>query len=147
MHSHHARGVGSLLGADDTGLLEVKVFGRLRLSCNGKVISSFPTPKVEELLAYLLLNTDVDHEREKLADLLWPDIVNDNGRSRLSTTLWRIRVLLRSVNFHLKDFWSQPQNQFHLSPIPISGVMSICSRIAWRRPSSPGEPKIRSHVC
>lgn len=68
-----------------------------------KLISSFRTRKVEELLAFLFLNTDIAHTREKLIELLWPGISNDNGRSRLSTTLWRIRVLLKPLEVPTDD--------------------------------------------
>jgi DNA-binding SARP family transcriptional activator len=48
-------------------------------------------------LAFLLLNPDIGHSREKLVDLLWPDISSDKGRGRLSTALWRIRVLFKTL--------------------------------------------------
>jgi DNA-binding SARP family transcriptional activator len=97
VQSHHVRGEGSLQGADGIALLEVKAFGRLLISCNGTVVSTFPTRKAEELLAYLFLNQGSPHRRDKLIEILWPGAPADNGRGRLSTTLWRIRVLLEKL--------------------------------------------------
>ncbi|MGB3714414.1 MAG: BTAD domain-containing putative transcriptional regulator [Candidatus Promineifilaceae bacterium] len=97
MQSHHLRGEGSLQGADGIALLEVKAFGRLLISCNGTVVSTFPTRKAEELLAYLFLHQGNPHRRDKLIEILWPGAPADNGRGRLSTTLWRVRVLLNKL--------------------------------------------------
>jgi DNA-binding SARP family transcriptional activator len=91
---HDERGEGSLQGADSIALLEVKAFGRLQLSCNGTIVSTFPTRKAEELLAYLVLHQGHPLGRDRLIEILWPGAPAGNGRSRLSTALWRIRVLL-----------------------------------------------------
>ena len=98
VQSEHLREVGSLLNADGGPMLEVKIFGRLQIRCADRSISTFPTRKVEELLAYLLLNQGVPQSRDKLIEVLWPGGPADSGRSRLSTTLWRIRVLLKNLD-------------------------------------------------
>jgi DNA-binding SARP family transcriptional activator len=76
-------------------MTQIAVFtlGKLHLRAGGQTISSFPTRQVEELLAYLLLYSDVAHSREKLIELLWP---HEGGtmRGRFSTVLWRLRVVL-----------------------------------------------------
>jgi hypothetical protein len=67
--------------------LQVQAFGRLRLQHDGHVVTSFPTHHVEELLAYLLLNPQVRHSREKLITILWPESQPEKARGRFSTTL------------------------------------------------------------
>lgn len=45
----------------------------------------------QALLAYLAINPQVNHRREKLAGRLWPDSTESNARSNLRQALWRLR--------------------------------------------------------
>lgn len=118
VQSDRLRGEGSLHRADGMALFEVKAFGRLQIGCNGTVVSAFPTRKAEELLAYLLLHQGVPHSRDKLVEILWPGAPADNGRGRLSTTLWRIRVLLDKLGL-------SPDSYLETSSDSVA--MEICS--------------------
>jgi len=90
--------VGSLPGADSFAVLEIKAFGRLQICCNGQVVTTFPTRKAEELIAYLFLNPGIPQSRDRLIEILWPGAPAGSGRSRLSTALWRVRVLLKDLD-------------------------------------------------
>jgi DNA-binding SARP family transcriptional activator len=79
-------------------MLHVFAFGKLRLQCGDKLVDSFPTRHVEELLGYLLLHPQTLHPREKLIDLLWPHSGSDNDRGRFSTVLWRLRGLFEQLD-------------------------------------------------
>jgi len=50
----------------------------------------------QSLLAYLVLNSNIYHRREKLASLMWPDSSDDSARENLRHILWRIRKALPS---------------------------------------------------
>lgn len=50
----------------------------------------------QSLFAYLLLNSNIYHRREKLAALLWPDSSDEAARENLRHVLWRIRKALPS---------------------------------------------------
>jgi len=78
-------------------LLRIRAFGKLQVQYQDKVITSFPTRHTEELFAYLLLHQETEHHREKLIELLWPDGSPDNARGRLSTTLWRLRLVFDAL--------------------------------------------------
>jgi len=78
-------------------LLRIQAFGKLQVQYQDKVITSFPTRHAEELFAYLLLHQETEHHREKLIELLWPDGSPDNARGRLSTTLWRLRLVFDAL--------------------------------------------------
>ena len=71
--------------------LHVFALGKLRMQSGDQIATSFPTRHVEELFAYLLLNHQTIHQREKLIDLLWPLEMQGNVRGRFSTVLWRLR--------------------------------------------------------
>ncbi len=79
-------------------MTHVAVFtlGKLYLRAGQHTITSFPTRQVEELFAFLLLNPDVAHSREKLIELLWPFEEGNGSRGRFSTVLWRLRSTLDS---------------------------------------------------
>ena len=51
----------------------------------------------QSLLAYLVLNSDIFHRREKLSSMLWPDSPDDSARENLRHILWRIRKALPST--------------------------------------------------
>ncbi len=84
--------------------LQVHVFGKLRLSFGASTVESFPTRRVEELLGFLLINRNARHSREKLIDVLWPDVPLSNGRASLSTTLWRLGAVFQKVDLPLQDY-------------------------------------------
>jgi DNA-binding SARP family transcriptional activator len=83
--------------------LQVHVFGKLRMSFGASTVESFPTRRVEELLGFLLINRNARHSREKLIDVLWPDVPLSNGRASLSTTLWRLGAVFQRVDLPLRD--------------------------------------------
>lgn len=84
--------------------LHIRLFGPLQLHCQGKMVVSFPTKYTAELLSYLLVNPAQRHAREKIVTLLWPDCGAQQGRARLSTTLWRLRNLFAQLELAAEDF-------------------------------------------
>ncbi|GAB4276381.1 MAG: hypothetical protein Kow0080_26640 [Candidatus Promineifilaceae bacterium] len=84
--------------------LHIRLFGPLQLHCQGKMVVSFPTRYVAELLSYLLVNPAQRHAREKVVTLLWPDCGMQQGRARLSTTLWRLRHVFSQLELAAEDF-------------------------------------------
>ena len=62
----------------------------------------FPTRKTESLFAFLLLNGQTV-DRNRLAGVFWPDMVEDRARRNLSTALWRLKSVIRSIPAILVD--------------------------------------------
>jgi DNA-binding SARP family transcriptional activator len=85
-------------------LLQVQVLGKLRLRYDETVIDRFPTRRVEELLAFLLLHREREHTREQLVDLLWTGHPPNNGRASLSTALWRLGGVFRGMGVSPDSF-------------------------------------------
>jgi DNA-binding SARP family transcriptional activator len=79
-------------------------FGRLRLENNQQITSSFPTKQVEELLGYLVLHKGVNHSREKIINLLWPNFPIQSTRSRLSTVIWRLKSVFQELDLPPDDY-------------------------------------------
>ncbi|MDW8110672.1 MAG: hypothetical protein RMJ96_03610 [Candidatus Bipolaricaulota bacterium] len=98
--------------------LEIRLLGEIEFRRDGELLV-FPTQKVKELFAYLVLHRDHAHPRALLATLLWPDADEAHGRVNLRKALSLLRKLLDSdgtewliassgaVRFDAKsgDFW------------------------------------------
>src|SRR5438270_13192778 len=65
--------------------LRLHLFGQFRLETQSRLIH-IPTHKVESLLAYLVLNPQLQ-TREKLATLFWGDMPDTPARHSLRTAL------------------------------------------------------------
>jgi predicted ATPase/DNA-binding SARP family transcriptional activator len=72
----------------------ITLFGALEVAHGQVAPQRPPTQKVLSLLGYLIAHCDVPQGRDKLVDLLWPDLLPRQGRRMLSDTLWRPRRLL-----------------------------------------------------
>jgi DNA-binding SARP family transcriptional activator len=72
----------------------ITLFGALEVAYGQTAPQRPPTQKVLSLLGYLIAHHDIPHGRDKLVDLLWPDLLPRQGRRMLSDALWRARRLL-----------------------------------------------------
>lgn len=77
-------------------MLNVALFGHLRLSCDGTNLRFAVRPKVAPLLAYLLLNGSQPISRDVLAFALWPDEPEEAARGNLRRHLHYLREALPS---------------------------------------------------
>ena len=74
--------------------LALYLFGSFYIRLDGEEIPAFESDKVRALLAYLAVEADVAHRREKLAGLLWPDKAEGKARASLSQALYSLRRAL-----------------------------------------------------
>jgi DNA-binding SARP family transcriptional activator len=96
--------------------LQVQVLGKLRLRYDGDIVDQFPTRRVEELLAFLVVHQQRQHSREMLIDLLWSDRSPSNGRASLSTELWRLRKVLKGLSIPTDGFLSTSRDWISFNP-------------------------------
>src|SRR6266545_6910897 len=87
----------------------ITLFGALEVAHGQAAPQRPPTQKALSLLGYLIVQHDIPQSRDKLVDLLWPDLLPRQGRRMLSDTLWRARRLL------------MPPKQADTSALVISG--------------------------
>ncbi len=71
--------------------LEINLLGSFQVSLDGKPVSGFDSDKVRGLLAYLAVEADQPHRRERLAGLLWPDYPERSARTSLRSALANLR--------------------------------------------------------
>ncbi len=77
------------------GKLAIGLFGSFRVTLGGTPVTAFESDKVRALLAYLSVETQHAHRREKLAELLWPERPEEHARRSLSQALYDLRSALQ----------------------------------------------------
>ena len=75
-------------------LLSLKLLGSYRLSMEGHSVATSSLVKARALLAYLAIERDRPHLREKLVGLLWSESDETHARGSLSQTLYQLRGIL-----------------------------------------------------
>ena len=71
-------------------MLNVTLFGQFNLHLADEPVALSSRP-AQTLLAYLLLNREMVHRRERLAGVLWPDSLASSARQSLRNALWHLR--------------------------------------------------------
>jgi DNA-binding SARP family transcriptional activator len=77
-------------------MLELRLLGRFDFQLEGRPVE-LPSRAAQSLLSYLALTAGRAHRRERLAGLIWPDVVEANARRNLRQALWQIRSALRTA--------------------------------------------------
>jgi predicted ATPase/DNA-binding SARP family transcriptional activator len=74
--------------------LRLYFLGGYHVTLDGAPVTVFESNKVRALLAYLALESDHPHRREKLAGLLWPELPERLARHNLSQALFNLRIAI-----------------------------------------------------
>ena len=74
--------------------LAISLLGPFRVTLDGEPITRFRANTAQALLAYLAMHPGVEHRRESLAALLWPDSPEPVARQNLRQTLRRLRTAI-----------------------------------------------------
>ncbi|MFM9871960.1 MAG: hypothetical protein ACKVQS_00680 [Fimbriimonadaceae bacterium] len=74
--------------------IRIGLFGRVSASCEGTVLTGFPTRKAAELLMILAVHPSEPMSRKDLIALLWPGSSGGKANNRLSATLYNLRKTL-----------------------------------------------------
>ena len=75
--------------------LKISLLGTFRINIDGMAITQFESNKVRALLAYLAVESNQNHHREKLAALFWPDMNAQVARSNLSRAIYNLREMIQ----------------------------------------------------
>src|SRR5215472_1103679 len=74
--------------------MRIKLFGNLRISCAGHLVTSVNTNRLQSLVAYLILHGDRPQPRERLAFVLWPASNESQARTNLRQLLHHLKRAL-----------------------------------------------------
>ena len=99
-------------------LLQIRLFGDFQLRYQNRPLCNFHQPRLQALLAYLLLNRHKPQSRQQLAFLFWPDTSEEQARTNLRNLLFQLRTILPAAdNFCQIDrstvYW-RPDTDFTL---------------------------------
>lgn len=75
-------------------MLKIHLFGRFSAEVDGRPLAGLDSCKLQELLAYVLLNRSAPHPREALAALLWGESSTAQSKKYLRQALWQIHSAL-----------------------------------------------------
>ncbi|MBX3015361.1 MAG: AAA family ATPase [Caldilineaceae bacterium] len=82
--------------------LQIQLFGEFRLAQDDVPITAFNTPKLQLLLAYLLLHRAAPQARQGLAYRFWPDSNDAQARTNLRNALHLLRTTLPESESYLR---------------------------------------------
>ena len=82
-------------------MLRVSLLGDFCIRHNETTVASVDTPRLQSLLAYLLLHRDAPQSRAHLAFLFWPDTTEAQARTNLRNLLHQLRRALPDADSHL----------------------------------------------
>ena len=103
--------------------IRVELLGKLRFVCGQHLLTSLSTNRLQSLLAFLVLHSDVAQSREHLAFLLWPESNESQARTNLRQLIHHLRRALpvecpllvtdnRTVRWRLDNSCSVDVNEF-----------------------------------
>ena len=71
-----------------------RLLGPFEASVDGEPITGFHSDKVRALLAYLCVEAEIPHRRQRLAGLLWSDLPESSARTNLRHALANLRRVI-----------------------------------------------------
>jgi DNA-binding SARP family transcriptional activator len=84
------------------GALQVRLLGQFRLAVDGRLVDGPVTPRLQSLLAYLLLHADAPQSRARLSFIFWPDASEPSARNSLRQLLHQLRQVLPDAGGSLR---------------------------------------------
>ncbi len=83
--------------------LSIHLLGTFQLISGNTPLTTLDWPRLQSLLAYLVLHTSVPQSRTHLAFLLWPDSTESQAHTNLRTLLTRLRRALPNADTFLQS--------------------------------------------
>jgi adenylate cyclase len=74
--------------------VEIRLLGPFQVTLDAQPATDFESDKARGLLAYVTVEAEQPHRREKLAGLLWPDMPESSARNNLRRTLANVRQVI-----------------------------------------------------
>lgn len=79
-------------------MLRIELLGAFRVSEDGQPLSINSTPRLQALLAYLILRRDAPQSRKRVAFLFWPDSTDEQALANLRNLWHRLRRSLPRID-------------------------------------------------
>ena len=82
---------------------DIHLLGGFRLLSEGQPLGGLASPRLQSLVAYLVLHRDAPQPRRQLAFLLWPDSSEDQARTNIRKMILSLRRALPDPDLFLRD--------------------------------------------
>jgi DNA-binding SARP family transcriptional activator len=89
-------------GMVSSGSLRILMLGEFQIHHGDRALTGLLTPRLQSLIAYLLLHRDIAPSRQKLAFQFWPDASDRQARANLRKALHRLRQLFPNLDLFLE---------------------------------------------
>lgn len=86
-----------------TGTLSIRLLGGFRLVYGDVPVTALDAPRMQSLVAYLVLHRDAPQPRRQLAYLLWPDSEEAQARTNLRNLLHHLRRALPEAERYVRQ--------------------------------------------
>ena len=119
-------------------LFALSLLGTFNLTQDENPVGGFGSDKVRALLAYLAVQTEQPHRREKLAALLWSEQSEARARASLSQAIYNLHQLLGQdyLKVTSKSIQIQPNNLLWVDVNEFENLLFGCSAHIPRRSST-----------
>ncbi|MBX3013554.1 MAG: AAA family ATPase [Caldilineaceae bacterium] len=112
-------------------MLQICLLGNFRLTYASEVVASVNTPRLQVLLAYLLLHRQAPQPRQQLAFLFWPDSSEKQAHTNLRKLLFQLRNALPDADRfltqdHLTVQW-RPDAPYTLDVADLQATLARCA--------------------
>ncbi len=118
-------------------VLQVNLLGGFRLAYGSKLVTSINTPRLQSLLAYLVLHRNAPQSRRHLAFLFWPDSAETQARTNLRHLLHELmRALPNGARYLLSDTQTvqwQPQEPCTVDVVDFESAVAAGGRTDLER--------------
>jgi DNA-binding SARP family transcriptional activator len=124
--------------------LTICLLGSFRAELEGETVRTFATDKVRALLAYLAVEAQSTHQREALADLLWPNYPEWRSRRNLNQALYSLRNTMGARSPSEQPLLLSTPETIRLNPAAdiwsdvgeFTLLIDACNRHAHRSPDA-----------
>jgi DNA-binding SARP family transcriptional activator len=84
-------------------MLRVLLLGEFSIKSDTKAIKAINAPRLQSLIAYLILHSDIPLNRSHLAYLFWPETNESQARTNLRNLLHQLRSVLPNADSYIKS--------------------------------------------
>ena len=124
--------------------LRINLLGSFLIASDHIPLTSIEVPRLQSLLAYLVLHRGAPQSRTRLASMLWPDSTEEQAHTNLRNLLYKLRQALPDsdqylvVNRHMlmwqnNDFWTMDVQEFEQVVIMSKQAESMENHAMLRR--------------
>ena len=97
-------------------MLHIRLFGTFQICSNNGTNIDVGPRRCQELLSYLLLHRHQQHNREKVAALMWQDSTTAQAKRYLQQTLWQLQSAPQPSTAALRDLLQVDHEYLGINP-------------------------------